>query len=305
MNRKFLIGSAVACVCLGATASAGAATTTVPLQFDHVVLDTPATPKAQLVTPSTQPLVVAVNVDPTTGDFTVDPSGFTMPTYTFSSPVPGSVAISLKQPATGNVNFNTGAVTMNADLVANITITGEGSCQKDTGPLTLSTATTQPLPGKNFPAGATGVAGGAGAFGAGWTSLAPGTGPACGVVDGATNGQGGFWVSRHISPVPPAVTASAKAPKRTKPGKTAKVTVTVKNTGGDDSNPVKACLADPKPLSPRSQCQTVRSLAQGASKTLTFKVRTNKHKKGRYALKLKVTGTGIRSVSKKVTLVVR
>jgi hypothetical protein len=305
VNRKFLIGSAVACVCLGATASAGAATIPVPLSFNHVVLDTPSTHNAQIVTPSTQPLTVTAEVDTMTGDFTVQPSGFSMPSYSFSSPVPGTVTVALKQPATGNVNFVTGAVTMNADLLANIAIESYGSCQKDTGPLTLSTSTTQPLPGQNFPAGTTGVASGPGAFGAGWSSLAPGTGQACSVVDPAVQGKGGFWVSRDISPVPPAVAAAAKAPKRTKPGKTAKVTVTVRDTGGADANPIKACLTDPRPLSPKTSCQTVKSLAQGASKTLTFKVRTNKKKKGRYALKLRVTGKGISSVSKKVTLVVR
>ena len=304
MNRKFIIAGIVAGACLGAAAPAGAVP--VSLQFDHVVLDTPATPKAQVVKPGGQPLVVQSDVDPSTGNFTVQPSGFTMPAYTFTSPAPGSATVSLKSPATGNVNFATGALTLNADLIATITIQGYGSCTKDTGPLTLSTATTAPLPGQNFPAGATGVATGNGAFGAGWSTLAPGTGAACSLIDGATAGKGGFWISRGISPVPATLGLSTGKLKANKPGSTSSVKVSVTAKGNNDTSPVKVCLVAAKGLSPKSKCQTISSLTMGKAKTLTFKVKSaKKDKKGNYALKLTASGTGVATVRKTLKLAVK
>ena len=306
MNRKFIIAGIVAGACLGAAGPAGAIT--VPLQFNHVVLDTPGTGKAQIVTPSTQPLTVNANVDPSTGNFTVQPSDFTLPTYNFSKPAPGSSTISLKNPATGNVNFATGAVTMNADMIANITIQGLGSCTKDTGPLTLSTATTQPIPGQNFPAGATGVATGTGAFGAGWSTLAPGTGSGCSVIDSAVDGPGGFWVSRNISPVPATLGLSYGKLKVNKPGSVSVVKVTVTAKGNNATNPVKVCLAAPnrKALSVKTRCQTVKTLAMGKSKTFSFRVKSNKKdKKGKYLLKATSSSKTLKTVTKSTKLAVK
>ena len=304
MNRKFIIAGIVAGACLGAAGPAGA--TTVPLQFNHVVLDTPATPNAQIVTPSTQPLTVNADVNLSTGQFTVQPSDFTMPAYNFTSPAPGSATISLKNPASGQV-FPDGSLTLNADLLATINIQGYGSCTKDTGPITLSTSTTQPLQGVKFaPAGPTAVATGTGAFGYGWSTLAPGTGPACSLIDGATAGKGGFWVSRNISPVPPALALSTSKLKENKPGTTTAMKVTVKVKNNNDANPVKVCLVAAKGLSPKSKCQTISSLTMGKNTTLTFKVKSAKtDKKGKYALKLTASGKGVTTVRKTVKLQVK
>ena len=309
MNRKFIIAGIVAGACLGAAGPASALN--VPLQFNHVVLDTPATPKAQIVTPTTQPLTVNANVDPSTGNFTVQPSDFTMPAYNFSSPAPGSATISLKNPASGNVNFATGALTLNADMLATINIQGYGSCTKDTGPVTLSTATTQPLPGQNFPAGPTGVATGAGAFGTGWSTLAPGTGPACPLIDGATAGKGGFWISRNISPVPPSLGLGFGKLKPSKRGSTAVVKVKVTGKGNDDANPVKVCLtaSNKKAVSVKTKCQTVSSLALGKTKTFSFRVKSSKTAAtGRnhgYTLKATASGKGVATVSKTTKLILK
>lgn len=308
MNRKFIIGGAVACACLGAGPAgvASAATTQVPLQFDHAVLATPALGKAEIVSDRTKPLTVIADTDLTTGNFTVQPSNFSVPTYKFAVPAPGTATFMLNGPATGNVNPATGALTMNADLRATITIQGVGSCVKDTGPVTLSTATTQPLPGHDFPAGLTGVATGNGAFGVGWSTLNPGSGSGCVLIDSAVDGPGGFWVSRGISPVPPAIGASVKKPKPARQGSISVIKVTVSNPGNDnDTNPIRACLTAPKPLSPRRRCQTIKTLKAGAHKVLSFRVKSAKHKKGHYKLTAKVSGRGIKTVTRKTMLVVR
>ena len=311
MNRKFIIAGIVAGACLGAAGPAAAQTITVPLQFDHVVLDTPATPNAQIVKPGGQPLVVQAQVDPSNGQFTVQPSGFSMPAYSFTSPAPGTATISLKNPATGTADFANGALIMNADLLATINIQGYGSCTKDTGPITLSTSTTAPLPGQNFPAGANGITTGNGAFGYGWSNLAPGTGPACSLIDGATAGKGGFWVSRGISPVPPALGLGYGKLKPSKRGSTTVVKVTVKGKGNNDANPVKVCLvaANKKALSVKTKCQTVSSLALGQSKTFSFRVKSNKKdltgKKHGYTVKATASGKGVATVTKSTKLVLK
>ncbi|HTU30464.1 MAG TPA: hypothetical protein VMF07_13860 [Solirubrobacteraceae bacterium] len=306
MHRKLIVAAAVLAVSLTAAASASAQTTPVPLSFNHFVLDTPATPYAQVVSPSTQPLTITADVDMSTGQFTVQPSDFSAPTDHFTQPLPGSVTIALASPATGQVDPTTGAVTLDADFTATVTLNGDGSCVKTTGPLTLSTAATTPLPGTAFPAGTTGVVTGTGAFGAGWSTLAPGTGTACGLVDPATAGKGGIWISRNISPATALASItpklSVKAPKRStvKRGKVAKVKVTLANTGASDTKSVKVCLAAKKPLSPTRSCKTVKKPAKGSKHTMTFKVKTKKAKVRSYKLKLTATGLKAKTVTLKI-----
>jgi len=305
VHRKLILGATIACAFLAAAAPAGA--TIVPLTFDHMVLDTPATPKMQVVTPKTQPLTVNADVNFTNGTFTVQPSDWHFPVYTMTQPVPGTVDIELKGPASGAFDPSTGNLTFNADFLATINVQGYGECTKDTGPLTLSTTTTEPIAGHPFPATATGAQSGDGAFGAGWTSLAPGTGPACAtLVDPAVQGKGGIWISRGISPVPPKLSMKVTTPKKVKAGSKATVKVTVSESGADQTSPIKVCLADPKPLSPRMSCTTLKTgLAEGKSKTITFKVKTAKKKAGKYTLKATATidnSTGVAVLQKKATL---
>lgn len=304
MHRKLILGAAVACASLVMAAPAGA----VPFQltFDHMVMDTPATPNVQVVSPKGQPLTIVADVNPSTGQFTVQPSDWHFPVYTMSQPVPGTVDIELKSPASGQWDPTSGTLIFNADFLAKITVQGYGDCTKDTGPLSLSTSTTVPLAGVKFPATTTGVVTGNGAFGAGWSSLAAGTGTACSVVDPAVQGKGGLWISRGISPVPPSVSLKASAPKSVKAGSKATIKVKVSVSGADDKNPIRVCLAAPKGLSPKSSCTTIKSgLAEGKSKTVSFKVKTSKKKTGKFTLKVKASGTGVKTVTKKVTLKVK
>ncbi len=303
------VAIASAATTLAFAAPALADTTPIPLSFDNLVLDTPATGDAAVVSPSTAPLAVTANVDTTTGDFTIDPSAFSAPTYAFSQPVSGTLSLALASTASGNVNFATGAVTMTGDFLSTITIPSlGGACMIDTGSLTLSTATTAPLPGKAFPAGATGVATGDGAFGAGWSSLNPGTGPACATVDSfVDNGAGGIWVSRGISPTAatagttPKISAKVTKPTAVKAGASATVKVTLANTGAADTKSVKVCLVAKSPLV-ASKCQTITKPGAGVKKNLVFKVKTTKTTKvGNHQLSVTATGAKAQTLTLKVT----
>lgn len=305
LHRKLVVGGIVAAACMGVAAPAGAATTPVPLTFNHAVIDAPTIGAAQIVTPSTQPLTITADVDTTTGQFTVQPSDFSAPTYNFSSPVPGSLTLTLKSPASGQFDPTTGAVVMNADFLANISING-GSCVKDTGALQLSTSTTKPFPGQTFGPGATSIVTNNGAFGAGWSTLAPGTGSACSLVDPAVQGAGGIWISRGIAPttptpvVAPKLSLSVGKIKTVKAGKFTSVSVKVTDKGGADSKPVKVCLTAKKPVSPKSACKTISSFKAGASKTEKFSVKSTAHKAGSYKVTFAASGKGVTTVKKTV-----
>ena len=311
-KHRIAVGAAAVAATMAVAATpAIAATVPIQLSFDHLTLVTPATGAQGVVTPTTQPVTATANVDPTSGAFTIDPSTFTVPTYNFTSPVPGSVSLSLANTASGTANFTTGALTMTADILATITVPSlGGACTIDTGPLTLSTATTKPYPGQDFPAGPTGAASGDGAFGVGWTSLPAGTGPSCATIDSLIdNGAGGIWISRGIDPTAsstttataPKVAVSVTKPASVKAGKAAKVKVTVKNTGAADTKSVKVCLTAKSPLK-ASGCQTVTKPAAGASKTLSFTVKTTAATKaGKHVLKITATGLKAKSVAVTVT----
>ncbi len=303
MSPKFAavaVISAVTSLAVAAPALADTVTPT-PLSFDNLVLDTPATGDAAVVSPSTGPLAVTADLDSTTGDFTIDPSTFSAPTFTFTEPVSGSLSLALASSASGNENFATGAVTLTGDFLATITIPSlGGACTIDTGTLNLSTATTAPLDGVAFPAGPTGLASGDGALGAGWSSLAPGTGPACPTIDSfADNGAGGIWVSRGVSPTAstsdagpaaPKVSATAAKPAAVERGAHANVKVTVTNAGGADSKSVKVCLAAKAPLV-ASKCQTVTDPGARVTKHLAFSVKVPATAKvGKHQLVLTATG---------------
>lgn len=202
MNHKHLLGLLAGCASVAAMVPTAAHARTVleTLTYDDVILDTPATPDAPIVSPRGHPLTVRAEVNRTTGSFTVAPSGFSVPVYKLSAPLAGTIRISLKGPATGTLSFATGNLVLHADFLAKITLSGYGECTKNTGPVTLSTSAAAPFATHPFPHGATGPVTGDGAFGALWKSLAPGSGPACSVVDPVTAGSGGIWVSRGISP---------------------------------------------------------------------------------------------------------
>lgn len=298
IRRTLMLGAVAGSAFLGlATQASAAPSLPVNLNFNAVNLTTPGTGSQWIVSPSGAPVMATANVTPTsatTASFTISPGQWNFPTYNMVKPVPGSVSIGLKGPANGTVDFTTGAVSVNADLVATINITGYGSCTKDTGPITMTTGTTSPLNGAAFPAGQAGVATGTGAFGAGWATLAPGTGPACStLVDPAVDGPGGVWFAR-VQPV--TMKASTLKVKHKKSG-TLKVKVTNKGTG--DTGTDKVCLQVPKGLK-GSTCKNV-DVAAGAAKTVSFKVKAGA-KKHSYKATVTATSLGVALGTKNVTI---
>jgi hypothetical protein len=299
LHRKLIATAIAAGAALVAAAPAGAVP--VALTYDHVVLDTPATPNAEVVSASTQPLKVNADVDLATGNFTVQPADFDFPEYSFSTPVNGTIDIFLHDPASGTINFTTGQVKFTGTFDAKITVTGIGDCTKTVGPIDLTTETQKPLPGTPFPPGPTGAATGNGAFGAGWDTLAPGTGPGCGIIDSFTTGEGGIWVSRGIdpktytNPAAPKLGLKAKKPKGVKAGRKRVVKATVSNSGSGDATKVKVCMRTEKGLNPRKRCRKVGTLAAGKSKTVKIKLKSHKRKTGRFTLNWKATGSGIKA----------
>jgi hypothetical protein len=292
-------------------AAAPAVADPVALDFDHVVLDTEATPNGEVVSPSTDPLRVKADVDLATGDLTVQPDDFDFPEYSFSTPVQGTIDIFLHGPASGHADFATGRLSFTGTFDAKVTVNGIGDCTKTVGPTTLTTETAKPLPGQPFPPGPTGPSSGRGAFGVGWKTLEPGTGPGCGLIDAFTSGEGGIWVSRGIdprayaNPGAPKLALKLRRPRPVKPGRRATVRARVSNSGKGAAASVRVCLRAPRPLSPRHRCRSVGRLGAGKSHRVTFKVKTRKRRPGTFKLHGRATGKGIRVARDTTRLTVR
>jgi hypothetical protein len=278
----------------------------IPLSFNHVVLETPGTGAAQLVTPSTAPLSVVADVDETTGAFTIATDSFSAPTYSFKTPVPGTATMALASPASGSVNPLTGAMTLTGDFLATISLGADGSCTVNTGSKTLSTAAASPLLGSLFPAGLTGVVTGNGAFGTSWKTLPASTdGTACSLLNGILDGPGGLWISRGIASnaAKPADVSESVAKKTTsvRAGKSTSFKVTLANTGDAAAKSVKVCMKATKGIAV-SGCQTVKALAANSKHSLVFKVSTKKSvKAGSHKLTLTATGLKSQTLTLKVT----
>ena len=281
--KKCLIALAAAATALGVPATAQAVD--VPVSFNYAVLDTPATPNALVVDPSGPPITATASVADD-GSFTVDPANFDFPKYEFSTPVPGSIDVILNSPASGQVNFATGQVTLTADFEAQVSVTGLGDCNLDTGALTMSTENQEPYPGVRFPAGPAGLLTGPGAITVSWPSLPPGTGPGCTLINAFVGGPGGFWISKDVPPpqdyaVPALSVTSKPATKTVKSGRTATFKAIVRNRGDVDATNVKVCATAPKPLKPRKACRKIGTLAAGAKVTKSFAFKTPKLKKSK------------------------
>ncbi len=280
--RRLTIPVALAALLLVAPA---AQALDVPVEFDYAVLDTPATPDATVVSPEGGSIKATAAVDPVTGDFTIDPATFDFPQYSFSSPIPGTIDVTLNAPATGNVSFATGKVTLNADFKANVN-TSLGACNVDTGPITLSTENTEPLPGQAFPPGPTGVVTGPGALGVSWQSLTVGNDPGCALIGQFVNGPGGFWISKGIAPPTEApqydvvaLGVKVKPKKQTaKKNKKATFKVTVNNPGQTDATGVKLCAKVGKG---KQKCAKLGTLAAGAKKTTYVRAKREEDLEGR------------------------
>jgi hypothetical protein len=294
--RLLALCGAVACTSLAAAAPAGAVTK-IPLQFKYAVLDLPKTGALNVVTPA-HPLLVNATITGLTSTgatFVVQKSDWNFPTYSFSTPAPGTINVTLSKPASGSVDFATGAVSLQADLLSDVTLTGIGDCKVDTGNLNMSTATTEPLLGQAFPTGATGVETGNGALGAGWQTLPSGSGAGCALLSGYLSGVGGLWMSGNLPPA--TLKAGLVKPKAVKAGKTRKIKATFKNSGGTSTGQVKACLKAPKGFKkPLNVCKMVTNVPAGKTVTVIFKVKPLKKKTKKYTLKLTAipAATGLR-----------
>jgi hypothetical protein len=216
------------------------------------------------------------------------------PSYSFSiDGFSGTINTTLAKPATGTINFGTGAVTMVADFAADVHLNGvTGDCTLDTGNVSLSTANTQPLMGVAFPAGASGPVSGAGAFGGTWSSVttSPSSAEACTLLAvGGLTGPGGLWISRNLTPPSPTVTH--KKLKAVKAGKTEAVKIKVANTGQVGTGAIKLCLKVPRHFKVNKKCQTVTNVAGGKTDVVTFKVKTSKKHRPKHTKTYKLTLT--------------
>jgi hypothetical protein len=308
---------------IGGASSANAAAcaypfTCVPLSFNNAVLDVPGAHNSIVISPSTAPLntVATISTPPsgTVQAFTIDPADFDFPQFNFTTPVTGSIDAHLGGTASGQFDAATGKVNLNADIVADITVLGN-PCTVDAGTLGFSTDNPgPPLPGTRFPAGATGVVTGAGAIVASWPTLPAGTGSGCPIVNGLTNGPGGLWISRNITPSfgggggggGTATLALKVDPKKqtVTAGKKAKIKATVSNTGTADATAVSVCVKVKKPLKAKKKCQDYGTVAHGASATKKFKIKTSKDDPGKFKAKFTAsgTGTGLSDVSAKAKI---
>jgi hypothetical protein len=300
------IAAAVAtAAALGVPSAAQAQNLDVPLEFDYAVLDTPATPDANVVTPEGEPIRATANVDPSTGDFTVQPENFDFPKYTFSSPVQGSIDVILNAPARGKVDFTTGQVTFDADFEAQVDVTGLGACNLDTGVLTMSTEKDEPLPGVRFPPGPTGVVTGPGAMTVDWESLPPGTGPGCSIINAFVGGPGGFWISKGIAPPSEGgeydgatlKVAAKPSKKKVKAGSAVPLKVSVSNSGDEAAEGVTVCMTPAKGLKPKKRtCKAYGDIAAGKKRAKTFVVKTPKSATTQtYKVVFKATATGVKA----------
>jgi hypothetical protein len=284
--NRLALGAVVACA-FAAFGAQGAGATTCPKAecFNYGVLDAGGS-AANIITPSNQLAVTPTLTGggPTTYTYEITPSNASFPTYNFTADgFNGTINTSLKNNATGTLDFATGAITMTGDFIANVTLQGEsGSCNLDTGTVNMSTGNAQPLMGVAFPAGASGITAGAGSFGGTWSSVTatpvPSDSSVCTLLSVAGyTGPGGLWVSRNLAP--PSPTVKVGKLKAVKAGKSESIHVKLANGAGTvGTGAIKLCLKVPKGLKVNKKCQTVSNVAAGKTDVVTFKVKTAKPK---------------------------
>lgn len=300
--RRLAIPAALLALLLAAPA---AKAVDVGVTFDYAVLDTPATPDATVVSPDGEPIKATAAVNETTGAFTIEPAAFDFPQYSFSDPIPGTIDVFLNSQATGLLDFATGQVTMAADFRAEV-VTQLGTCNVNTGPITMSTENSEPLPGQRFPAGASGVVTGPGALSVSWQSLSVGSEPGCSLIGQFVNGPGGFWISKGIAPPKEqpqyevaALGVSVKPKKKTvKKNKKAKFKVTVSNPGDTTASDVELCAKVGKG---KRRCIDVGDIAAGARRTSKVTARAKKTSK----VVFKATGDGVKAGKAKAKVVIK
>ena len=233
--------------------------------------------------------------------FVIEPSDVNFPLASFTKPVPGQAQITLASPATGTANVTTGAISFTASFAADITIPGLGSCTVTTGPTTFSTSGTSVYSGQAYPVTSTPGAGfltGPGAISGGWTAPASDSGSACAILGSAVTGGGGLWISDNLA-TPSVTLASAPAKTSVKAGKSVTITATVKDAAGSlSATGVSVCVVPPKALALHgSKCQTIATVAGGASKSVRFTFKASSKAKGNETVKVSATGAASTTIS--------
>jgi len=283
--------------------ASGAGAQSLPISFNNMVLGTSV---GNLVVASQKTAAITANATANAdGTFTIQPNAISIPTASFTTPVPGQVTVGLNSPATVMVNPATGQLSLSADFTASVNVTGLGQCTVDTGTQTYSTDGKGAYPGQRFPLGAQGFLTGAGAIGGGWTSLAsPPVGPGCTFLASVLNGAGSLWISRNISPPSPALALTSKPSKgNVKPGKTVTFTATVKDTGGAAASKVTVCVVAPKALKLHGKtCTTIASIAAGATASARFTFTASKTARGKLKVSFSAKSTGLTTATARSAL---
>jgi hypothetical protein len=281
--------------------SAAAQTVSVPLSFNNAVLTTPGFKDVVLVSPKTAPITATAQFDQSTGAFTIAPADFHFPPYSFTTPVPGTLQVSLNSPANGRFNPSTGFLTVTIDYLATINVNGIGTCTADTGAQTYTTSNTTVYPGVAFPATASGPVTGPGAFTGGWPTVQT-MGSACSLASSALNGPGGLWISKNLSP--PRLSIAAHSKKTDTVGKSAAIKITVEDTGNVAATGVSVCATAPRSAHvTRATCRTIGTLAGKAKKTVKFKFTGTAP--GKVTVKFTASGTDVSTVDTTVAVKVK
>jgi hypothetical protein len=200
-----LAASGLAAFAVSGVTAGAAQADDIHLEFDEAVINLGTLQGGQLIDPATDPPATQDGeIDPETGDFTVQPEDFFIPEKTFVDVQPGinaEVAMSIDEPATGNLDIATGALTEDLDLTAVIDIISGGStlatCTVSDIPLTLETTGTLPGDPDDFDAAPFAPPTGEGAVVELWDNIPASTGDPviCPIVDGTIGGPGGIWFS--------------------------------------------------------------------------------------------------------------
>jgi hypothetical protein len=232
MSRKRSRGARrlrVACIsafaALGITAAMAApASAQEDLSFEHawlkIALDDFEIINAEHPTEPTPPVVLEGVED---GAYTVPVADITFPEFTgelFGFPL--SVTVTPNADLAGNYNSATGAVTGNSsNWTATIDFNGD-PCTITPIPLAFGTATNSVFEGNAFDTGT--PMGKNGAISDDWSTLPLGTGAGCDLINAATQGPGGLWLSDGVAaptyvqqpPTPPPSGGGSTPPPTTK-----------------------------------------------------------------------------------------
>ncbi len=124
-------------------------------------------------------------------------------------------------------------------------------------------------------------------------------------VDGAGNVAEDSVTVSKAPPKPVAKLKIVKAklkPGKVRRGKSARLKVTLKNTGKATAISVKVCVRVKKGLKSRPACRNLGKLARGKSKTVGYTLKTGRKAGAKLKARIVASAKGVKSVKKTVTL---